>query len=67
VKLFDGVTVVVGAGPVEPYPRPQDSMSGWAGPEVQSAQSNWEQNIGLVPRNQSVLFTNCFIMNLNIS
>jgi hypothetical protein len=52
VKLLDGVAeVVVDHGVVavvELFPRPQDSMSGWAGPEMQSAQSNWKHKKGLV-------------------
>jgi hypothetical protein len=45
VKLLDGVVVVgsVVVTVVELFPKLQDSMSGWTGPEMHSAQSNWKQ------------------------
>jgi hypothetical protein len=53
---------------VELLPRPQDSMSGWAGPEVQSAQSNWKQNKGLMSvYNLQSICTFCILLNLNLN
>jgi hypothetical protein len=49
VKLLEGAAVVVvGPGVVELFPWPQVSMSGWAGPEMQSAQSNCKQKKGII-------------------